>query len=328
MASPSSFNYTVDITHHASLAFVRARAADGKKFFLYESFTVPHAGGWGHAPSMPESGAPVPSDGRYASETWPEVERDHAAVITYLDNCVGELIAELKTGGLDDKTLIFFASDNGAHLEGGHDYHFFNSTGGLLGHKRSLFEGGYRSPTMVRWPAAVAPAVSDVPFAFWDVIPTLVELIGADEPAAAALDGISIAPTLLGKPQPARAAPLYWTWPGTGVPPLPAGWTAHQTRDGRIAHQSPDGRVVEYRAPKGASGYSIRIGEWKGVVPHCANTTSLRPSALDAMQVYHLPTDPFETTDIAETAAGKAPLALLRGTLAEDPTLSCHCFQC
>ena len=46
------------------------------------------------------------------------------------------------------------------------------------------------------------------------------------------------------------------------------------------------------------------------------------------MQVYHLPTDPFETTDIAETAAGKAPLALLRGTLAEDPTLSCHCFQC
>ena len=205
MASPSSFNYTVDITHHASLAFVRARAADGKKFFLYESFTVPHAGGWGHAPSMPESGAPVPSDGRYASESWPEVERDHAAVITYLDNCVGELIAELKTGGLYYKTLIFFASDNGAHLEGGHDYHFFNSTGGLLGHKRSLYEGGYRSPTMVRWPAAVAPAVSDVPFAFWDVIPTLVELIGADEPAAAALDGISIAPTLLGKPQQPRA---------------------------------------------------------------------------------------------------------------------------
>ena len=144
MASPSSFNYTVDITHHALLAFVRARAADGRKFFLYESFTVPHAGGWGHAPSMPESGAPVPSDGRYASESWPEVERDHAAVITYLDNCVGELIAELKTGGLDDTTLIFFASDNGAHLEGGHDFHFFNSTGGLLGHKRCLL---YTSPS-------------------------------------------------------------------------------------------------------------------------------------------------------------------------------------
>lgn len=42
--------------------------------------------------------------------------------------------------------MIFFASDNGAHLEGGHDYHFFNSTGGLTGHKRSLYEGGMRSP--------------------------------------------------------------------------------------------------------------------------------------------------------------------------------------
>ena len=127
----------------------------------------------------------MPSDGQYASHTdWPEVERDHAAVITYLDGYVGDLLALLKKLQIEEKTLVFFASDNGAHLEGGHSYHFFNSTGGLLGHKRSLFEGGYRSPTMVRWPAAVAPAVSDVPFAFWDVIPTLVELIGADEPAA------------------------------------------------------------------------------------------------------------------------------------------------
>ena len=36
--------------------------------------------------------------------------------------------------------IVFFASDNGAHLEGGHNYKFFNSTGGLLGHKRSLYE--------------------------------------------------------------------------------------------------------------------------------------------------------------------------------------------
>ena len=91
--------------------------------------------------------------------------------------------------------------------------------------------------------------------------------------------------------------------------------------------KSPDGRVVEHRAPGPRRATAIRIGEWKGVVPHCANTTSLRPYAGDAMQVYHLPTDPFETTDIADTAAGKAPL-VLRGTLAEDPTLSCHCFQC
>ena len=50
---------------------------------------MPHAGGWGWVNSKagraPESGAPVPSDGQYAQETWPAVEKDHAAVITYLD---------------------------------------------------------------------------------------------------------------------------------------------------------------------------------------------------------------------------------------------------
>lgn len=45
-------------------------------------------------------------------------------------------MATLQALGLDNNTAVFFASDNGAHLEGGHNYTFFNSTGGLLGHKR------------------------------------------------------------------------------------------------------------------------------------------------------------------------------------------------
>jgi len=179
MADPSSFNYTVDITAHNSLNFVSQHVASkpSQPFFLYEAFTVPHAGGWGKSPTSPESGAPVPSDGQYASHTdWPEVERDHAAVITYLDGYVGDLLALLKKLQIEEKTLVFFASDNGAHLEGGHSYHFFNSTGGLLGHKRSLYEGGMRSPTMARWPGTITPGVSDFAWAFWDFMPTVAEL--------------------------------------------------------------------------------------------------------------------------------------------------------
>ena len=54
---------------------------------------------------------------------------------------------------------------------------FFNSTGGLAGHKRSLFEGGVRSPSMVRWPGALAKPgrSSELPWAFWDVLPTVQE---------------------------------------------------------------------------------------------------------------------------------------------------------
>ena len=124
MAHPASFNYTVDITHHNSLEWLRNHVEAQKQqqqqqqqqrekqpFFLYEAFTVPHAGGWDHAPGTAESGAPVPTDGTYASHTaWPEVERDHAAVITYLDGYVGELVAEVKALGIEEDTVIFFAS--------------------------------------------------------------------------------------------------------------------------------------------------------------------------------------------------------------------------
>ena len=160
MANPEEYNYTVDITQSRSLSWLKKTVSESRSepFFLYMSFTVPHAGGWGSPPNNPESGAPVPSDGQYADESWPDVEKDHAAVITYLDQYVGETMATLQSLGVDEDTVVFFASDNGAHLEGGHSIEFFNSTGGLRGHKRSLYEGGVRSPTMVRWPGKIEEA--------------------------------------------------------------------------------------------------------------------------------------------------------------------------
>ena len=120
MAAPSKFNYTVDITHQQSINWITAHVSEQQEraetnlsrvpFFLYEAFTVPHAGGW---QGTSESGAPVPTDGQYANETaWPTVERDHAAVITYLDNYVGELMALLQKLSIEEDTIVFFASDN------------------------------------------------------------------------------------------------------------------------------------------------------------------------------------------------------------------------
>ena len=93
----------VDITHEHALQWLRGRAGGegaaqhSPPFFLYVAFTVPHAGGWGHEPDAPEQGAPVPTDGEYASRSaWPEVERDHAAVVTYLDAKFGELMGTLE----------------------------------------------------------------------------------------------------------------------------------------------------------------------------------------------------------------------------------------
>ena len=75
-------------------------------------------------------------------------------------------------------------------------------------------------------------------------------------------------------------------------------------------------------------GYSVRIGEWKGVVPHCADQDAKQPSDGDAavMQVYHLPSDPFEANDLAKTT-GKTQISTFL-TLLKSKNLTCSCYQC
>ena len=68
--------------------------------------------------------------------------------------------------------------------EGNHGYRFFNSSGPLNGFKRSLHEGGHRSPLVVKWPGTIAAgAKSDRQFAFYDFMATALELAGVQDPA-------------------------------------------------------------------------------------------------------------------------------------------------
>ena len=104
---------------------------------------------------------------------------------------------------------MIFSSDNGPHKEGGHDPLFFHSSGPLQGHKRDLYEGGIRVPTIARWPGKIkAGTVSDQVWTFWDFLPTAAELAGARPPTG--LDGISVLPTLLGKEGQKQHECLYW----------------------------------------------------------------------------------------------------------------------
>ena len=116
--------------------------------------------------------------------------------------------AKLKELGLEKNTIIIFASDNGPHLEAGADPDFFNSNGDLRGYKRDMYEGGIRTPMIVRWPGKVkAGSKSDLTSAFWDILPTFAEITGAEIPENT--DGISFLPELLGKKQKEHEF-LYW----------------------------------------------------------------------------------------------------------------------
>ena len=191
-------------------------------FFLYWAFVTPHAellvpedslnkfkGKWPETPYVRGKQGGDGTDnpfGVYASQENPRAA--FAAMITRLDDKVGELFNTLKELGIDANTVIMFSSDNGPHKEGGADPDFFNSNGELNGYKRDLTEGGIRVPFMVRWPGKVkAASTSSHVSAFWDVMPTLAQIAQTDSPKN--LDGLSFLPTLLGKKQPVHKH-LYW----------------------------------------------------------------------------------------------------------------------
>jgi len=131
-------------------------------------------------------------------------------MVTRLDLHVGQILDKLKQLGLDRKTLVMFTSDNGPHGEGGANPKYFNSNGGLRGMKRDLYEGGIRVPMIARWPGRIkAGSGSEHISAFWDVMPTLAEIAGAEAPSN--IDGISFVPTLLGRKGKQKEHDyLYW----------------------------------------------------------------------------------------------------------------------
>lgn len=184
-------HYSNDLFVREALDFL-GRNKD-RPFFLYLPFTIPHA----NNENRP-NGMEVPSDAPYTAESWPQPQKNHAAMITRLDAGVGQIMARLKELGLDERSIVFFSSDNGPHKEGGGDPKYFASSGPLRGHKRDLYEGGIRVPMIARWPGHIAAHTeSDLPWAFWDFLPTACELAGVAPPAK--VDGLSILPTLLGE---------------------------------------------------------------------------------------------------------------------------------
>lgn len=174
-----------------------------RPFFLYLALTIPHANN-----EAGKEGMEVPDYGPYKDRDWPAPEKGRAAMITRMDADIGRVLDRLRDLDLDRKTIVFFSSDNGPHREGGSDPEFFGSSGPLRGFKRSLHDGGIRVPMLVCWPGRIRPGVSNLPWGFWDVLPTLAELAGATPPAG--LDGISVVPTLLGRPDQRRHDFMYW----------------------------------------------------------------------------------------------------------------------
>lgn len=206
--------YSADMIHQEAMKWLDKQ--DGETpFFGVMTYTLPHAELVQPADSLLEGYKRK----FFQDKTWGGQEGSRynptihthaqfAAMISRLDAYVGEIVAKLEEKGLSDNTIVVFTSDNGPHEEGGADPEFFGRDGKLRGIKRSCHEGGIRVPFIVSWPGHIeAGSESDHQLAFYDVMPTLKEIVGEKSPEGE--DGISFLPELLGAEQP-RHEFLYW----------------------------------------------------------------------------------------------------------------------
>ena len=167
--------------------YLRARADDRQRFFLYYTLTIPHEPLTPTAEFMGKSGINRVGD-----------------LILQTDAAVGAVLDALRKLGLEENTLVIFASDNGhgpgtgvpALLAAGHD-----PSRPYRGYKGSLLEGGHRIPFIVRWPGKVkAGVVCGELISLTSLMATCAELTGAKVPADAGEDSHSILPLLLDRP--------------------------------------------------------------------------------------------------------------------------------
>lgn len=270
MYGPDYFNrkqYSAEIIHRQALDWLD-RQDGSRPFYGLFTYTLPHAELvqpddeilQAYKKKFTEDKQFGGSKGsRYNAIT--HVHAQFAAMITRLDQYVGEVLAKLKEKGMDKNTLVIFTSDNGPHEEGGADPKFFGRDGKLRGLKRQCHEGGIRVPFIARWPEHVpAGTVTDHQCAFYDVMPTFCELIGIKNfqkkyanknVEVDYFDGISFAPTLLGKKKQKKHDFLYWEF--------------HETNQ-----------------------IGVRMGDWKMVVKK------------GKPQLYDLATDIHEDHDVAQ----------------------------
>lgn len=198
--------FTEMITEH-TVEYIRKAAQEDQPFFTYVAYNAPHY----------PMHAPKKYTDRFEHLPWDR--KIMAAMLSAVDDGVGDIRAELERQGILDNTCIFFQSDNGPSresrnwMDGSEDPYYGGSAGKLKGHKYSLFEGGIRVPGILSWPERIpGDQVRNEPGIAMDIFPTFIKAAGGDI-SGYELDGIDILPELSSRdPLPERE--LYWEMEG------------------------------------------------------------------------------------------------------------------
>jgi arylsulfatase A-like enzyme len=170
-----------------SIDFMRRQRAAGKPFFLYLPFSM------GHAPNLPSAQFKGKSRiGNYGDKI---MEGDYH---------VGQILDTLKELGIDDSTLVVFASDNGPYGQAAREFGNdgtpdMGNAGPFRGELGEVTEGAIRTAALIRWPGKVKPnTTSYAMFSIMDFAPTFAHIVGGTMPTDRPIDGVDQTDVLLG----------------------------------------------------------------------------------------------------------------------------------
>ena len=198
-AHDAHVRHNTDISTDDAIGFIR-RQKDSP-FFLYLAYDAPHE------PYNIDDTSWYDDRGDWTSNT-----KRYASLVTHMDKAIGRLLDELERLGLREKTLVIFASDNGAAVQA--PLKELNCGAGLKGRKGQLYEGGIKVPLIVNQPGRVPVRKIDNIVYFPDFMPTLARLTGSEQSLPQNIDGIDISPLFFGGNVDTDSRYLYWEFPG------------------------------------------------------------------------------------------------------------------
>ncbi len=272
------------VTVDAALDWIEAQSQTLQPFLAVVWFGSPHR------PHV------ATAEDRKAYRDQPEERQHFYGEITAMDRAFGKLRLRLEKLGIRRNTIVWYCSDNGALPDVG-------STGGRRGHKGQIYEGGLLVPALLEWPARLrVPQSIKVPCTTSDILPTILELAGVPWPKRPVLDGISLAPLLVGQ-MPDRPRPIgFWDYPVRGIRTPSAEWmqelleAQQQGMDlaphasSRNAGKLPKSRYSTTNFP----GHSAWLdGNWK------LHRIAERGKSV-RWELYDLASDPSESHDLAD----------------------------
>lgn len=186
-------SYLTDDFTREAVNYISDYTADEQPFFMYLAYNAPH--GPIHATTEYLDMVQHIENGQRAA---------YSAMVTGMDQCIGQVVKKLKEKGVYNNTLIFFLSDNGGHSNGANSLPF-------RGNKGMLFEGGIRVPFLASWPGGLEGGkVYDKAISALDIFPTVLAAAGIDYSPDKALDGVNLLPYLRGVNTANPHTTLHW----------------------------------------------------------------------------------------------------------------------